>query len=129
MAWSLPAMVAMILDIGFLVYAVAVSVIHYRSHDGARWIFFCVLLCLLGAWTTYGTVASLLSQRPGVSLPLFRSFGDLWVLYFFVGGSFRRFRNRGCFPDVTRALMISAYAISAICLLVLLPGWWMTTRW
>lgn len=43
MAWSLPAMVAMILDIGFLVYAVAVSVIHYRLHDGARWIF--ILLC------------------------------------------------------------------------------------
>lgn len=49
MAWSLPAMVAMILDIGFLVYAVAVSVFHYRLHDGARSIFFCVLLCLLGA--------------------------------------------------------------------------------
>lgn len=64
MAWSLPAMVAMILDIGFLVYAVTVSVFHYRLHDGARSIFFCVLLCLLGAWTTYGTVASLLLHRP-----------------------------------------------------------------
>ena len=42
-------MVAMILDIGFLVYAVAVSVFHYRLYDGTRSIFFCVLLCLLGA--------------------------------------------------------------------------------
>ncbi len=49
MAWSLPAMVAMILDICFPVYAVAVSVFHYRLYDGAMSIFFCVLLCLLGA--------------------------------------------------------------------------------
>ncbi|KAB8296519.1 hypothetical protein ACLUWK_03935 [Bifidobacterium apri] len=128
MVWSPLAIMALALDAGYLVYAIAVPVIHYRMHDGGRWIFFSVLLFLLGVWTAYGTVASLLPQRPGVSLPLFRSFGELWVLYCFVGGSFRRFRNRGCFPDVARALMISAYAISAICLLLFMPGWWMTMR-
>lgn len=72
MAWFLPAMVAMILDIGFLVYAVAVSVIHYRLHDGARWIFFCVLL---GAWDhiwNRGILAVATSRRESALVPLVR---------------------------------------------------------
>ena len=50
MAWSLPAMVAMILDIGFLVYAVAVSVFHYLPNDRLTVVCRCRVLDLRADW-------------------------------------------------------------------------------
>lgn len=114
--------IAELLLAGYLVYAVAVPVIHYRLGDGDRWIVFAVLLCLIGVNVMVGTVRLTFFPR-NESESVHIAFGWVWILYIFVAGSFRRFMHRDVYPEMSRALMIAGYSISVLGLLGFLPAW------
>jgi hypothetical protein len=114
--------VAVLLIAGYLVYSVAVPVMHYRLGDGDRWIVFAVLLCMIGVNAMVKTVQYVFFPRDE-SESVYIAFGWIWILYIFVAGSFRRFMNRGVYPEASRALMIVGYTISVLGLLVFLPAW------
>lgn len=114
--------VAVLLIAGYLVYAVAVPVMHYRLGDGDRWIVFAVLLCMIGVNAMVKTVQYVFFPRDE-SESVYIAFGWIWIIYIFVAGSFRRFMNRGVYPEASRALMIAGYTISVLGLLGFLPAW------
>ncbi|KFJ01625.1 hypothetical protein THER5_1519 [Bifidobacterium thermacidophilum subsp. thermacidophilum] len=111
-----------VLILAYIVYAVAVPVIHYRLGEGSRWIVFAVLLVLLGVQMLVSAVQFTFFPR-NESQSIYICYGWIFVLYLFVGGSFRRFGDRGVYPELSHALMIAGYTVSVIGLLGSVPAW------
>ena len=115
-----PLVFAVLLFLGYIVYAVIVPIIHYRLGDGGIWVFYSALLVIIGISGLIQSVRMAFWPRNPSESP-YISFLQLSVLYLFVSGSFRRLRDRGCRPDITSAFMIAGYTLAGICFLGQLP--------
>lgn len=115
-----PLVFAVLLFLGYIVYAVIVPIIHYRLGDGGIWVFYSVLLVNIGISGLIQSVRMAFWPRNPSESP-YISFLQLSVLYLFVAGSFRRLRDRGYHPDITHALTIAGYTLAGLCFAVQLP--------